>query len=83
MGFASSASNALRKFDPCDRFTTRLRPHCTSLLFQVKLKISVQNMTTTCADLDFIFRIIRNGSCNTIQSCTNEVTTGKKNCHKI
>ena len=57
--------------------------HCASLLFQLKLKISVQNVTTTCVDLDFIFRIIRNGSCNTIQSCTNEVATGKKNCHKI
>ena len=48
------------------------------LFLQVKLRLDVKNVNTTCSDLDFLFSFKDDNGCEKIKSCINENTTRKK-----
>ena len=51
---------------------------CIYILLQVKLKVELRDVNTSCADLDLFFSLKERGErCNSVMLCTNEEVTRK------
>ena len=74
------STRATFSFESSSWIKSKYYYECTIRSFQIKLKVTVADVITTCTDLDFVFAVKMKNDCENqihLTPCRNDVNTRK------